>query len=63
VKTALRFLKEESGQDLIEYTLLIAFIAMGSAALFLNVGQSTEPIWSNASTQLINAAAAAGSHH
>ena len=28
------FLKDDSGQDLIEYTLLMAFVALASAALF-----------------------------
>lgn len=51
-----RFLKEEQGQDLIEYTLLMAFIALASAAVFLNAGGSISSIWSVASTQLANAA-------
>ena len=29
------FWKEDQGQDLIEYTLLLAFVALASAALFL----------------------------
>jgi len=29
---------EEQGQDLIEYTLLMAFVALASAALFLGAG-------------------------
>jgi len=61
MKQALRFLKDESAQDLIEYTLLITFIALGSAAILLNVGGSTKPIWNSASSQLVNAAAAASS--
>ena len=46
------FWKEEDGQDLIEYTLLMAFVALASAALFLGAGNSVKGIWSNASTQL-----------
>ena len=30
--------KDEQGQDLIEYTLLMAFVALASAALFLGAG-------------------------
>ena len=37
---------EEQGQDLIEYTLLMAFVALASAALFLGAGNSIKGIWS-----------------
>jgi Flp pilus assembly pilin Flp len=33
-----RFLREEEGQDLVEYTLLLAFVCPASAALFINAG-------------------------
>ena len=56
-----RFLKEEEGQDLIEYTLLMAFIALASAAIFVNAGASVNSIWKTASNQLSNAAVNAGS--
>jgi Flp pilus assembly pilin Flp len=49
--------RDESGQDLIEYTLLMAFIALASAAIFVNAGGSISSIWGNASNQLSNAAA------
>ena len=52
----MNFLREESGQDLIEYTLLMAFIALASAAIFISAGGSVATIWSNASNQLANAA-------
>ena len=51
------FLREESGQDLIEYTLLMAFIALASAAIFINAGGSVNAIWQSANTQLASAAA------
>ena len=50
---------EEQGQDLIEYTLLMAFIALASAAIFVNAGKSVSSIWGSASTQLSNAAVSA----
>jgi Flp pilus assembly pilin Flp len=53
------FLKDEEGQDLIEYTLLMAFIALASAAIFVNAGNSINAIWQSANTQLANAAAQA----
>lgn len=50
--------REEEGQDLIEYTLLLAFVALASAALFIGAGASVNAIW-NAANQLLNSAAAA----
>jgi Flp pilus assembly pilin Flp len=49
-------LSEDGGQDLIEYTLLMAFVALTSAALFLGAGQSTSQIWSSADNVLTTAA-------
>ena len=57
----LNFLKDEEGQDLIEYTLLMAFIALASAAIFVQAGKSVSSIWIQASNQLANAATQAGS--
>ena len=36
----LNFVKDEQGQDLIEYTLLLAFVCLASAALFISAGGS-----------------------
>jgi Flp pilus assembly pilin Flp len=55
----MQFVKDEQGQDLIEYTLLMAFIALASAAVFVNAGKSISTIWGSTSTQLSNAATAA----
>lgn len=60
MKTILKnFLRDESGQDLIEYTLLMAFVALASASLFLSAGNSVSTIWQSGSTQLSNASVAA----
>jgi Flp pilus assembly pilin Flp len=59
MKSLCLFLKNEQGQDLIEYTLLMAFIALASAAIFVNAGGSVAGIWGSASNQLSNAAAGA----
>ena len=53
------FLTNEDGQDLIEYTLLMAFVALASAALFIGAGSSINTIWTTANTQLSNAAGSA----
>jgi Flp pilus assembly pilin Flp len=47
-----QFLKDEQGQDMIEYTLLVAFIALASAAIFTDTGGSMSGIWGVASNQL-----------
>ena len=52
------FLADESGQDLIEYTLLMSFVALASAALFIGGGKNVKGIWTKASTQLAAANAA-----
>ena len=46
------FLKDEQGQDLIEYTLLLAFVCLASAALFISAGGSIGGIWSATNSQL-----------
>lgn len=46
------FLRDEQGQDLIEYTLLMAFVALASAALFIGAGGSIKGIWSVTNSQL-----------
>jgi len=43
---------DEQGQDLIEYTLLMAFVALASAALFIGAGGSIKGIWSTSNSSL-----------
>ena len=51
-----RLWREEQGQDLIEYTLMLAFVALASAALFASAGSSINQIWSKTNSQLSTAA-------
>jgi len=53
------FWKDEQGQDLIEYTLLMAFVALASAALFLGAGGSIKGIWQTTNNQLSQASSQA----
>jgi len=55
----LHFLHDDQGQDLIEYTLLMAFVALASAALFLGAGGSIAGIWTTSNSQLTAANASA----
>jgi len=55
------FVRDEQGQDLIEYTLLLAFVALASAALFITAGGSINNIWTTANSRLAAANSAAAS--
>ncbi len=51
----LQFLAAEGGQDLTEFALLIAFLCVGGAALFLGQGDSIRGIWAVTSNNLDSA--------
>ncbi len=46
---------DERGQDLVEYTLLIAFLATASVALLLNNLEPTTKVWEKTNDNLIRA--------
>jgi Flp pilus assembly pilin Flp len=56
-----KFLNDEQGQDLIEYTLLLAFVCLASAALFISAGGSVAGIWNATNSNLTSANTSAGS--
>jgi Flp pilus assembly pilin Flp len=47
-----RFLREESGQDLIEYALLTAIVTVGSLAVFLAITGKMEAGYKEWGTQI-----------
>jgi Flp pilus assembly pilin Flp len=49
------FICDQQGQDLIEYTLLMAFVCLTSAALFVSAGTSLFGVWTGTSSQLATA--------
>jgi Flp pilus assembly pilin Flp len=57
MKTLYNFLRDEQGQDLVEYTLLLAFVALAAAAVFMNASNSINTIWGSAQDTLDDAAA------
>jgi len=59
--TAVRFCRDEDGQDLIEYTLLMAFVCLASAAIFIEGGSNVNQIWSSSNSVLTGAANTASS--
>jgi Flp pilus assembly pilin Flp len=53
------FWLNEQGQDLIEYTLLMAFVAIASAGLFLGAGGDVKGVWTTTNNELVKANTAA----
>jgi Flp pilus assembly pilin Flp len=53
------FIANEQGQDLIEYTLLMAFVALASAGLFLGAGGDVKGVWTTTNNELAQANAKA----
>lgn len=49
------FLKEEDGQDLVEYSLLLAFVALAAVAVLGNTKTQISGIWAKVNTQLSTA--------
>jgi Flp pilus assembly pilin Flp len=52
------FLNEDRAQDLVEYTLLVAFVALTTAGLFIGSGANVSQTWSSANSVLTTAAGA-----
>ena len=59
--SALRaFWREEDGQDLIEYALLMAFIALAAVAVLTSLQGNVKTLWNSVSCALSDAVTAAG---
>jgi Flp pilus assembly pilin Flp len=59
-----RFWQDQLGQDMVEYSLLLAFVCLAAAALFIGVGRNVAAIWgytSSSMQQAYCAASASGS--
>ena len=46
------FWREENGQDLVEYSLLLAFVCLTGAALYIGIGNTTTSLWSIVNSRL-----------
>jgi Flp pilus assembly pilin Flp len=53
------FWQEEDGQDLVEYSLLLAFIALAAVALLSSVKGQITTLWADISNALTSATSAA----
>ncbi|HVB34871.1 MAG TPA: Flp family type IVb pilin [Patescibacteria group bacterium] len=51
-----RLWKEEEGQDLVEYALLVVLIALGAIAAMKSLASAISDAFSNASANLMSAA-------
>jgi Flp pilus assembly pilin Flp len=46
------FLRDEQGQDLTEYALLLAFVCLASASLYIGAQDGINGIWSTTNVHL-----------
>jgi Flp pilus assembly pilin Flp len=51
-KRLMYFLDDTQAQDLIEYTLILAFVALASAGLMMGAGGGVSNIWGTATSTL-----------
>jgi Flp pilus assembly pilin Flp len=56
-----RFVREDEGQDIIEYSLLAAFISISGYLILQNIGSNVNSIYTNVQTATTAAAGASGS--
>ena len=49
------FCRDEEGQDLVEYTLLLAAIALAGAAALVSMGNTTSALWGTVNSRLASA--------
>ncbi len=47
-----RFLQEEQGQDLVEYALLLVFLALAAIAVLPTLGQAVNNVFSESASTL-----------
>ncbi len=53
-----KLVREEGGQDLAEYGIALAVIAIGAALIAVAIGSNVETLWSNAQDVISQAVAA-----
>ena len=45
MQRVIEFSKDDRGQDIVEYSLLLAFVALAGAAAYIGIARSTNTIW------------------
>jgi len=46
------FWEDERGQDMVEYSLLLAFVSLSGAALYIGMGSTTKTLWGIVNSRL-----------
>jgi Flp pilus assembly pilin Flp len=55
VKKLIDFCKDDCGQDVVEYSLLLGFVCVAGAAAFVSFGGFTTAIWSAVNNRMASA--------
>ena len=55
-----RFVREEEGQDIIEYALLAAFISIVAWGILVTIGQDVTSVYTNVNAATTDASAVSG---
>jgi Flp pilus assembly pilin Flp len=55
INTLKNLWQQEDGQDLVEYSLLLSFIALAAIGVLTNVSKSISGLWTTVNSSLTNA--------
>ncbi len=55
IRVLKQLLRQQDGQDMIEYALLLAFVVLSSAALYIHNAKAVSTIWGVADNHLSEA--------
>ena len=55
------FRENDKGQDLAEYCLITAFVALAACGIFYNVSGGVQTLWTTANTTLVSGSSRTGS--
>ena len=50
-----RLVSEQAGQDLVEYALILAFVALVGAGIYVGMNQPIRGLWTTMNTRMMNA--------
>ena len=52
----LRIARQEQGQDMVEYALVLGFVTLVAAAAYIGIGGSVDTLWRVMNSRMTNAA-------
>ena len=52
MRKIIEFYSDDRGQDVVEYALLLGFICVAGAAVFVSMGNITTALWSAANSRM-----------